>query len=214
MTDKAPFPHKLLVGYDMFREGRLAQERSRYEALARRGQKPEVMIISCCDSRAAPETIFDCGPGELFVVRNVANLVPPYAPDGDYHGTSAALEFAVQALKVQHIVVMGHGSCGGVKASLDDSFQALSEGDFIGKWISMLKPAIETLACLELEDGDDRQRALEYAGIRQSISHLRSFPYVAEQEKAGQLSLHGAWFDISSGELRTMNPETGSFDNV
>lgn len=214
MADATPFPHKLLVGYDMFKEGRLSHERARYEALAHRGQKPEVMIISCCDSRAAPETIFDCGPGELFVVRNVANLVPPYEPDGDYHGTSAALEFAVQALKVQHIVVMGHGRCGGVKACLDDGFTALSPGDFIGKWMSMLKPAMDNLACLELNDEDDRQRALEYAGIRQSLSNLRSFPYVAEREEQGYLTLYGAWFDISSGELKTLNPDNDQFDTV
>ena len=118
----------------------------RYQDLASRGQTPETMIIACCDSRAAPETMFDAGPGELFVVRNVANLVPPYAPDGEYHATSAALEFAVQSLKVKDIVVMGHGRCGGIRAVLDPGSEPLSPGDFIGKWMSLVGPAAETVS--------------------------------------------------------------------
>ncbi|MCA3667517.1 MAG: carbonic anhydrase, partial [Methylobacterium sp.] len=110
----AEFPTRLMEGYNTFREGRLPRERARFEEMAENGQKPEIMVIACCDSRVSPEVIFDARPGELFVVRNVANLVPPYSPDGELHGTSAALEFAVQALKVRHIVVMGHGRCGGV----------------------------------------------------------------------------------------------------
>src|SRR5215207_8521112 len=124
-------PERLQTGYRAFLDERFPRERSRYEALADR-QRPEIMVIGCCDSRVAPETIFDAGPGELFVVRNVANLVPPYAPDGEYHGTSAALEFAVQVLKVRHILLMGHGGCGGIQAALGRLDDPLSPGDFIG----------------------------------------------------------------------------------
>ena len=118
-------PRSLFEGYVAFKYGKLRSERARYRELAARGQKPEVMLIGCCDSRAAPETIFDASPGELFVVRNVANLVPPYEPDGEYHSTSAALEFGVQALKVKHIVVMGHARCGGIAAALACAFPAI-----------------------------------------------------------------------------------------
>src|SRR5690606_19314601 len=134
-------PDRLLNGYRNFIDGRYASESGRYRDLAKSGQTPEIMIIACCDSRSAPETIFDAGPGELFVVRNVANLVPPYQPNSDFHGTSAALEFAVQSLKVRHIVVMGHGRCGGIHAALSPDAAPLSPGDFIGKWISLVRPA-------------------------------------------------------------------------
>lgn len=168
------------------------------------------MVVSCCDSRVTPEGIFGAGPGELFVVRNVANLVPPYEPDGDYHSTSAALEFAVQALKVKHIVVMGHGLCGGVKAFLTQDSKPLSPGDFIGKWMTLLEPAAQ-FQCLALERDEDQQLALEYAGVRQSLENLRTFPCVRILEERGRLSLHGAWFDIGSGELRVMDANSRKF---
>src|ERR671916_1331905 len=138
------FPQRLVDGYRAFLGERFPRERSRFAALAERGQRPEVMIIGCCDSRVSPEVIFDASPGELFVVRNVANLVPPYAPDGDYHGTGAALEFAVQSLKVKHIVVLGHAHCGGIRAFADNA-APLSTGDFIGKWMTLIAPAAERL---------------------------------------------------------------------
>src|SRR5919202_1293001 len=138
------FPDRLLAGYRSFREERLPNERERYEALAEKGQSPEIMVIGCCDSRVSPEVIFDASPGELFVVRNVANLVPPYAPDEHYHGTSAALEFAVQGLKVKHIVVLGHARCGGIQA-FAEAAAPLSRGDFIGKWMTMIAPAAQRL---------------------------------------------------------------------
>src|SRR5580693_1895186 len=133
-------PARLIEGYRGFLSGRLKAEQSRYRELAERGQSPEVMVIGCCDSRVSPEVIFDAHPGELFVVRNVANLVPPYAPDGAYHGVSAALEFAVQGLNVKHIVVLGHARCGGIRAYVEHG-SPLSPGDFIGKWMSMVAPA-------------------------------------------------------------------------
>jgi carbonic anhydrase len=205
-------PEKLLTGYQNFMDGRYTSESSRYRTLAREGQAPETMVIACCDSRAAPEAIFDAGPGELFVVRNVANLVPPYAPDGEFHSTSAALEFAVQSLKVKHIVVMGHGRCGGIRAALMPGSEPLSPGDFIGKWMSLVAPAAEAVSGNTMMTATERQTALERISIRYSIANLRSFPDVRLLESQGLLSLHGAWFDISTGELWAMNSETGDFE--
>ncbi|WP_274423354.1 carbonic anhydrase [Chelativorans sp. YIM 93263] len=203
-------PDRLLAGYRNFMNGRYTTLSERYQTLAREGQSPEVMVIACCDSRAAPETIFDTGPGELFVVRNVANLVPPYAPDEGHHGTSAALEFAVQSLKVKHILVMGHGRCGGINAALNPSTEPLSPGDFIGKWMNLLAPAAESLSGNSMT-ASERQTALERISIRHQVENLRTFPCVKILEDKGRLSLHGAWFDISSGELWVMDPETGDF---
>lgn len=205
------FPDDLLNGYRNFMQGRYAQETARYRELAQTGQTPQTMIIACCDSRAAPETIFDAGPGELFVVRNVANLVPPYAPDGGHHSTSAALEFAVQSLKVKQIVVMGHGRCGGIRAALDPAAEPLSPGDFIGKWMNMVHPAAEMVAGNQMMTSSERQTALERISIRFSIANLRTFPCVQILERKERLTLHGAWFDISTGELWVMDPDTGDF---
>ncbi|MDA7947443.1 MAG: carbonic anhydrase [Hyphomicrobiaceae bacterium] len=205
------FPPALIRGYKEFKQGRYTLESKRYEELAAEGQTPEALVICCCDSRAAPEIIFDSRPGEIFVLRNVANLVPPYTPDGEYRSTSAAVEFAVQSLKVKYIVVMGHGRCGGIKAALDPNAEPLAPGDFIGKWMELLAPAAESVSANALMTESERQTALERISIRNSIENLRSFPYVAKLEKEGKLKLHGAWFDISSGELWTLDPETGDF---
>ena len=206
MTLMAEFPRALLDGYRSFKESRYARERDRYRSLAEHGQTPEVMVIACCDSRSAPETIFNAAPGEMFVVRNVANLVPPYDPDNGYHGTSAALEFAVQSLKVGHIVVLGHGRCGGIRAALHPAAQPLSPGDFIGKWMTLLGPAVGVVATGGPMTDAQRQTALERASIRNSIANLRTFPFVAILEDRNRLGLHGAWFDIADGELWTMDP--------
>jgi carbonic anhydrase len=205
-------PERLLDGYRSFMKSRYPAESGRYRALARDGQTPETMVIACCDSRSAPEQIFDAAPGELFVVRNVANLVPPYEPDGEFHSTSAALEFAVQSLKVKNIVVMGHGRCGGIRAALDPAAEPLSPGDFIGKWMSLVAPAAETVTGNALMTAGERQTALERISIRYSIANLRTFPCVQILERKERLSLHGAWFDISSGELWVMNRDTGDFE--
>jgi carbonic anhydrase len=170
------------------------------------------MVIACCDSRAAPEAIFDAGPGELFVVRNVANLVPPYAPDDNFHSTSAALEFAVQSLKVRNIVVMGHGRCGGIRAALNPGAAPLSPGDFIGKWMSLVEPAAQAVSGNTMMTATERQTSLERISIRFSIANLRTFPCVSILEGKGRLALHGAWFDISTGELWVMNRDTGDFE--
>jgi carbonic anhydrase len=204
-------PEKLLNGYRSFMSDSYGDQAKRYKQLAESGQTPETMVIACCDSRAAPETIFDTGPGELFVVRNVANLVPPYTPDGEYHGTSAALEFAVQSLKVKNIVVLGHGRCGGVQAALNPGAGPLSPGDFIGKWMNMLAAPAAIVAENQLMTAGERQRSLERISIRFALQNLRTFPCVQILESKGRLSLHGAWFDISTGELWVMDPQTGDF---
>ena len=205
------FPSSLLKGYQAFKQGRFEIEQERYRHLAEAGQKPETLIIACCDSRAAPETIFNASPGEVFVVRNVANMVPPYEPDGHYHSTSAALEFAVQSLKVQHIVVLGHGRCGGIKAALDPADEPLSPGDFIGKWMQLLDKAAKSVAANNWMTSAERQTALERISIRYTLANLRTFPCVDILEKKGRLTLHGAWFDIADGQLWIMDPETGDF---
>ncbi|MBK8769031.1 MAG: carbonic anhydrase [Rhizobiales bacterium] len=192
------FPKHLLDGYQSFRGGRYADEKERYARLGTGVQKPTVMIIACCDSRAAPETIFDAGPGEIFVLRNVANLVPPYAPDGRHHATSAAIEFAVIALGVKHVVVMGHGRCGGIRAVVEGG-DPLSAGDFIGKWMSGVKDVAETVR--HDHDHKDVQTAVEHASVEHSLANLRTFPWLRLRENKNDLTVHGAWFDISLGEL-------------
>ena len=211
MTD---FPESLLGGYYSFKAGRYGRERARYRSLAEHGQTPEIMVIACCDSRSAPETIFNAAPGEIFVVRNVANLVPPCEPASGYHGTSAALEFAVQSLKVRHIVVLGHGRCGGIRAALHPAAQPLSPGDYIGKWMKLLEPARSAMAVAGPLTDAERQTALERASIRCSVANLRTFPCVSILEGRNRLSLYGAWFDIADGDLWTMDRATGDFSKA
>jgi carbonic anhydrase len=191
------------------RIGRRVRERARFEEMAENGQKPEIMVIACCDSRVSPEVIFDARPGELFVVRTVANLVPPYTPDGELHGTSAALEFAVQALKVRHIVVMGHGRCGGVHSYVrrlrnPTAEDALSPGDFIGRWMTLISPAAESLPAQDEEGDRAYAERLAVASIRNSIENMLTFPCVNILHGRGQLALHGAMFDVQTGLLRTL----------
>ena len=205
------FPEHLLKGHANFMDGRYAREKDRIRDLASAGQHPPTMIIACCDSRAAPETIFSAGPGELFVLRNVANLVPRFEPDGGQHGTSAAIEFAVNALKISNIVVMGHGRCGGIKAALDPDAEPLSPGDFIGRWMHLLKPAAEQIQSNDIMTQAERQRALERVSIRNSLANLRTFPCVQILEAKGKLHLHGAYFAVATGVLMILNPATGQF---
>lgn len=202
-------PDDLLAGYRRFRAGSYREHAARFRRLDT-GQNPDVMLIACCDSRADPALIFDAAPGELFVMRNVGNLVPPCECGGGLHGVSAALEFAVTSLEVEHIVVMGHGGCGGVKASLAGAGHG-AVGEYVGPWVALLDAARESVIQSEC---NDPQTELEYAGIAQSLRNLLSFPFVAERVKSGALSLHGAWFAIISGELLWRNDRTGVFDNV
>ncbi|MBZ0218307.1 MAG: carbonic anhydrase [Fimbriimonadaceae bacterium] len=208
------FPERLQTGYRSFRRGRYKSERERFEVLGDSGQKPKILVIGCCDSRVAPELIFDASPGELFVVRNVANLVPPCEPNGDYHGTSSAVQFAVQGLGVKHIVVLGHGGCGGIKAFIDGTGAARGDTDFITKWISLIDRAASKLAREVRDHIEDMQLPLEHAAIRLSLTNLRSFPFIATLEKAGELELHGAWFSITDGRLHILDQATGDFHPV
>ncbi len=207
------FPQRLVSGYQTFATQRLPTEQSRYRELSERGQSPEVMVIGCCDSRVSPEVIFDAGPGELFVVRNVANLVPPYAPDGEAHGVSAALEFAVQVLRVKHIVVLGHAQCGGIKALVQDA-APLSPGDFIGKWMSLLEPTLEQNARRSNEELQDFITRLEKKAVSTSLQNLMTFPCVQILAERGKLHLHGAYFGVAHGSLAVLDPATGEFNNV
>ena len=200
------FPVYLTEGYRSFLEQRFPHERRRFAQLAE-SQKPEILVISCCDSRVSPSAIFDAGPGELFTIRNVANLVPPYQPDENYHGTSAALEFAVQALEVKHVVVLGHATCGGVKAYAQKA-APLSEGNFIGKWVSLVEPAVEKAGDPAAPNYLTR---LEYAVVAQGLENLMTFPFVKERVEDGRLQLHGAHFGVASGSLVVRDPKDGAF---
>ena len=208
-----PFPSRLIDGYKAFRSGRLRFEQDRFRELAAHGQSPEVLVIGCCDSRVSPEVIFDAGPGELFVVRNVANLVPPYETDGMYHGVSAALEFAVGALKVKHIVVLGHAGCGGVRAYAEES-APLSPGDFIGKWMSLIAPAAERLGSRNHAANADYLTRLEQASIVQGLENLMTFPRLRRLIERGKVATHGAYFGVAKGELSVLDPETGAFTPI
>ena len=206
------FPEVLTDRFRRFKHRHFTPNAEQYEELATYGQNPEVMLISCCDSRVDPETIFSAMPGELFVVRNVANLVPPYETAGEYHGIPAAIEFAVLNLRVKHIIVMGHSGCGGVKAALDQSQAIQTEARFISRWMSMLDSArLRVVSAHQMSPESEKLSALEQEGVKTSIKNLRSFPFVSNTEEKGRLSLHGAYFDIASGTLSVLNHSRNQF---
>jgi carbonic anhydrase len=207
------FPDRLITGYQSFATHRLSAEQSRYRELAERGQSPEIMVIGCCDSRVSPEVIFDAGPGELFVVRNVANLVPPYTPDGATRAVSAALEFAVQVLHVKHIVVLGHAQCGGIKALVQDT-APLSPGDFIGNWMSLLQPELEATPRRKDEALHEFITRIEKKAVGRSLENLMTFPCVNILVERSKLALHGAYFGVARGSLSVMDRTTGEFRAV
>jgi carbonic anhydrase len=204
------FPQRLIEGYTAFADGRLRSEQDRYRELAELGQNPEIMVIGCCDSRVSPEVIFDARPGELFVVRNVANIIPPYSPDGQAHGVSAALEFAIAALKIKHIVVLGHAHCGGVKAFATDA-EPLSPGDFIGKWMQLMAPAADKVGPRGDLSAADYLIRLEQANVGNSLDNLMTFPRIAKLIERGGVETHGAYFGVASGELYVMDKASGTF---
>ena len=208
-----PFPRQLINGYRAFQTQRLPTEQSRYRELSERGQSPEVMVIGCCDSRVSPEVIFDARPGELFVVRNIANLVPVYAPDGGTHGVSAALEYAVQVLRVKHIVVLGHAQCGGVRAFID-KIEPLSPGDFIGKWMSMFVKPGEVVEQRPQETIQDFATRIEKASVFRSLENLMTFPCIQVLVDRGKLQLHGAYFGVAEGSLFVLDKATREFRSV
>jgi carbonic anhydrase len=208
-----PFPQRLIEGYRAFRDNRLPREQDRYRELAEMGQAPEVMVIGCADSRVSPEVIFDARPGELFVVRNVANIVPPYAPDGHAHGVSAALEFGIAALKIKHIVVLGHAHCGGVRAFAEKA-APLSPGDFIGNWMRLMAPAAEKAGPHEGLSWPDYLTRLEQANIENSLDNLRTFPRLRKQIERGEVATYGAYFGVATGQLSVRDDNTGAFVQV
>jgi len=201
----------LIQGYRRFHKQDWQAQRSRWQELAL-GQNPKVMIIACSDSRVDPARIFDVSPGEIFIVRNVAALVPPYETGGGYHGVSAALEFAVTQLEVEEIVVMGHGMCGGCQAALTASFDGAEpgEGGFISAWIGLLDEARQKVIAAHGETGAEAQHAMEHAAVQKSLENLRTFPFVENRERDGRISLHGAWFAIDGGILHLLD-EAGTF---
>jgi carbonic anhydrase len=198
----------LVDGYRRFRTGAYADQKARFDALSSEGQAPPVMIISCCDSRVDPATIFDTVPGQVFALRNVANLVPPYETGGGLHGASAAIEFGVMGLKVKHIVVLGHGQCGGIRAALEGGDLGTPGRSFVDDWMGIVEAARDSVVATA---PPDPQRALEWEAIRVSLANLRSFPFIAEREAAGELKLHGAWFAIHDGALHVLDQATGVF---
>ena len=207
------FPQRLIEGYGAFTSGRLQSEQSRYRELAERGQTPEIMVIGCCDSRVSPEVIFDARPGELFVVRNVANLVPPYETDGKYHGVSAALEFGVGVLKVKHIVILGHAHCGGVRAFAEGA-EPISPGDFVGRWMSLMAPAAEKVGPRGSMSRAEYLERMEKASVVNTLDNLMTFPRLAKLIERGAVTLHGAYFGVAKGELSVLDRTTGEFRPV
>jgi carbonic anhydrase len=205
------FPDTLADRYRRFKYRTFVPNAAHYEELAN-GQNPETMVISCSDSRVDPETIFSAMPGELFVLRNIANLVPPFETGGNYHGVSSAIEFAILNLNLKHLIVIGHSGCGGMKAALNKTAAIQTEAMFISRWMSMLDDArLAVLKDNPNASAEERQRALELEGIKQTLTNLRTFPFVREREEKGQLQIHGAHFDIKSGTLSVYDNETKKF---
>lgn len=202
----------LIAGYRRFRAGYYEQHSSKFERLGAKGQKPHYMIIGCADSRVDPSINFDTGPGDVFMVRNVANVVPPYAPDGDHHGTSAALEFAMKGLEIPNIVILGHAKCGGIAALVDREPGDAPTNDFLDLWMSVARPARRAAfkAAEAVGVADDRDRVChlcEQENVKIGLKNLMTFPWIAERVKAGTTKLHGLYFDITKGELYRLNGE-------
>lgn len=207
------FPKRLIDGYSAFLSERLPVEQSRFRELAEVGQSPEILVIGCCDSRVSPEVIFDARPGELFVVRNVGNLVPPYTPDEAQRAVSSALEFAVQALKVKHIVVLGHAQCGGIRAFAEDG-PPLSPGDFIGHWMALIAPAAKEVGPRGDRPLVEYLTQLEQASAVKTLDNLMTFPWVCDRVERGEIALHAAYFGVATGELSVFNRASGAFERV
>jgi carbonic anhydrase len=204
----ADLPRVLKEGYRRFLRDRHAPDRGRYIQLAELGQAPTAMVVGCCDARIDIAAIFDTEPGALFILRNVANLVPPYEPDGKHHGTSAAIEFAVQGLKVPHLIILGHSHCGGIEAYRQKVRNKVEEKGFLGSWLTMLDN-------LKIVDSDGftygDETAFELAGVRSSLARLRAFPFVQKRVDQGLLQLHGLHFDLASGTLLGLDEGSGKF---
>lgn len=200
---------KLIEGYRIFRETYFQRNREMFQELAQ-GQSPKALVISCCDSRVDPGMIFNAQPGEIFSIRNVANLVPPFAPDDRHHSTSAAIEFAVRALRVPHIIVMGHANCGGVRALL-----GAHEGDFIGPWMRIAEPARDLAIKKAGDEGRDViQRLCEHETLKISLANLRTFPWIRRALQLNEIQLHGWYYDLEKAELQELDEATGEFKSL
>ena len=210
-----PYVTELIEGYRRFRQTDWQHERERWSELAE-GQSPQVMILSCADSRVDPAPIVDARPGEIFVARNIAGLAPPYETTSGYHGVSAALEFAVTQLNVGEILVMGHGLCGGCAAALTGKFDDTEpgEGHFMSDWVHMLDEASRKVRARHSEFDRDAYTDMEREEVKVSLANLRTFPWIAEREQAGQLRLHGAQFSIAEGRLYLLDEAEGDFRPV
>ncbi|MCE8508624.1 carbonic anhydrase [Ruegeria pomeroyi] len=208
-----PLPNYLVQRYHGWKATTYAENQVWYRRLATEGQRPRAMVISCCDSRVHVTSIFGADQGEFFIHRNVANLVPPYLPDGDHHGTSAAVEYAVTVLKVAHLIVLGHSQCGGVRGCLDmckgHAPQLEAKESFVGRWMDILKPKYDHVA--QIEDEDEQVRQLEKHAVVASLENLMTFPFIASAVDEGSLSLHGLWTDIGEGGLQCYEPAEERF---
>ncbi|MEY8098700.1 carbonic anhydrase [Falsihalocynthiibacter sp. S25ZX9] len=216
MEHAKPLPSYLVQRYMGWKATTYAENRIWYQRLADEGQRPRAMVISCCDSRVHVTSIFGADQGEFFIHRNIANLVPPYKPDGDIHGTSAAVEYAVSALHITNMVVLGHSGCGGVRGCHDMCSGIAPELEektsFIGRWMDILRPGFERV--VHIEDEAERTRALEHQSVLVSLENLMTFPFVRDAVEEGRMSLHGLWTDIGEGGLEYYNPKTGLFAPV
>jgi carbonic anhydrase len=201
---------QLVEGYRRFRGAAYLAQKDRYDRLASEGQNPPIMVISCCDSRVDPATIFDTVPGQVFALRNVANLVPPFETGGGRHGVSAAIEFGVLGLEVRHIVVLGHAQCGGIKAALEGVDLGMPGRSFIDDWVDIVSDARDAVLATTPAP-EDAQALLELEAVKVSLTNLRTFPFIAERERDGQLKLHGAYFGIAEGVLHILNEANGQF---
>lgn len=204
--------HRLLDGFDAFHQEYFQADDSLYEDLVNRGQTPKVMVVGCSDSRSDPAIITRAEPGDLFVVRNVAALVPPYIKDGYPHGTAAALEFGVRQLKVEHIIILGHSLCGGMNLLSETSNGDDTPLEFVKDWVDIAAEAREAIAKLDKETSPAaRARAIEQQGIRVSLQNLSTYPWIADRVTQGKVSTHGWYFDFTHGALYACDPETGQF---
>ena len=208
-----PLPTYLSKRFHGWKATTYSENRAWYRRLASEGQRPRAMVISCCDSRVHVTSIFGADQGEFFIHRNIANLVPPYEPDGDHHGTSAAVEFAVTVLKVAHLIVLGHSECGGVQGCIDmckgEHAHADTKDSFVARWMDILKPKYALVA--DMEDPGQQVRALERQAVLTSLENLMTFPFITQAVADGSLSLHGLWTDIGEGGLECYDAKTGSF---
>ncbi len=205
---------KLIDGFNRFRAHHYEQDGASFKRLVRQGQSPKIMVIACCDSRVDPAIITDCDPGDLFVVRNVANLMPPCETSGHYHGTSAALEFAVRFLEVRHVIVLGHSGCGGIRSLIQGVSGKDDLGQFIKPWMEIAAEARVKVLNAAKNKTINIERACEQAAIQVSLTNLLSFPWVRERVEQHKLYLHGWYFDLENGELRCHNSASNNFDSL